>query len=94
MNIEEAIKEVKENQDALRMAIEALKERPHGEWRITFVGCECSVCKDTTLAIPMNFCPNCGSKKPEEKPVSNEWTCSCGTVNTAKFCGGCGNPKP
>lgn len=27
MNIEEAIKEVKENQDALRMAIEALKEQ-------------------------------------------------------------------
>ena len=24
----------------------------------------------------------------------NEWTCSCGTVNTTKYCGNCGLPKP
>ena len=22
------------------------------------------------------------------------WTCSCGTVNTGKFCGECGSPRP
>ncbi len=25
---------------------------------------------------------------------ANSWTCSCGTVNTAKFCSECGKPKP
>ena len=25
---------------------------------------------------------------------ANGWTCSCGTVNTAKFCSECGSPKP
>lgn len=42
------------------------EERPHGEWRITFDGCECSICKDTTLSIPMNFCPNCGASMRKE----------------------------
>ena len=33
---------------------------------------------------------NCG--KPQ--PVSDGWTCSCGTVNKGRFCQNCGNPKP
>ncbi|MDD6644010.1 MAG: SPFH domain-containing protein [Faecousia sp.] len=27
-------------------------------------------------------------------PKADGWTCSCGTVNTAKFCQNCGKPKP
>ncbi|MBP1561633.1 MAG: SPFH domain-containing protein [Oscillospiraceae bacterium] len=27
-------------------------------------------------------------------PADNGWKCSCGTVNTAKFCSECGSPKP
>ena len=38
-----------------------------------------------------NFCPNCGAKKPEEKPT---WTCACGSVNTGNFCPNCGAKKP
>ncbi|MBP5281852.1 MAG: SPFH domain-containing protein, partial [Lachnospiraceae bacterium] len=38
-----------------------------------------------------NFCPECGSKKPE--PVAG-WTCSCGAVNQGKFCSNCGAKKP
>ncbi len=38
-----------------------------------------------------NFCPNCGAKKPEEKPT---WTCECGSVNTGNFCPNCGAKKP
>ena len=36
-----------------------------------------------------NFCPNCGSKKPDAG-----WTCSCGNVNTGNFCTNCGSPRP
>ncbi len=40
-----------------------------------------------------NFCPECGSKKPE--PVQAEsWTCKCGSVNTGNFCPNCGSKKP
>jgi len=38
-----------------------------------------------------NFCPNCGSKKPEEKPG---WSCSCGSVNQGNFCPNCGSKRP
>ena len=38
-----------------------------------------------------NFCPECGSKKPEA-PAG--WTCSCGAVNQGKFCSNCGAKKP
>ena len=37
------------------------------------------------------FCPECGTKKPEE-PAG--WTCSCGAVNKGKFCPECGAKKP
>ncbi|MBE6528549.1 MAG: SPFH domain-containing protein [Thermoplasmata archaeon] len=37
------------------------------------------------------FCPECGSKKPEE-PAG--WTCKCGAVNQGKFCSECGSKKP
>ena len=39
------------------------------------------------------FCPECGSKKPEPKPVGG-WTCKCGATATGKFCPECGSPKP
>ena len=39
------------------------------------------------------FCPECGAKKPEPKPV-NGWKCSCGAMATGKFCPECGSPKP
>ena len=39
------------------------------------------------------FCPECGSPKPEPKPV-NGWKCSCGAMATGKFCPECGSPKP
>lgn len=29
-----------------------------------------------------------------EETLSGGWTCSCGTVNTGKFCSECGAPKP
>jgi len=27
-------------------------------------------------------------------PAAPSWACACGTVNTTKFCGGCGKPSP
>ena len=27
-------------------------------------------------------------------PAANSWTCTCGTVNTGKFCSNCGTPAP
>ena len=45
-------------------------------------------------AITGNFCPNCGSKKPEPKPAAESWQCACGATATGKFCPECGKPKP
>ena len=44
--------------------------------------------------ITGNFCPNCGSKKPEPKPAAENWQCTCGAIATGKFCPECGKPKP
>ena len=45
--------------------------------------------------ITGNFCPNCGSKKPEPKPAADAWTCpGCGASVTGKFCPECGAKKP
>lgn len=30
----------------------------------------------------------------QPQPQQNQWTCSCGNVNTGKFCSNCGNPQP
>ncbi|EHL17587.1 hypothetical protein HMPREF9630_01599 [Peptoanaerobacter stomatis] len=32
--------------------------------------------------------------QPQAQPSQNTWTCSCGTVNTGKFCVECASPKP
>ena len=47
------------------------------EWR-----CSCG-----TLS-KLNFCPECGAKRPVE------WTCSCGTVTAGNFCPECGAKRP
>ena len=39
------------------------------------------------------FCSQCGSKKPEPKPVGG-WTCTCGTHADGNFCPKCGTKKP
>lgn len=57
-------------EEAVEMAVEALKERPRGKWRkITpeedeyksFMGwLECTNCR-SEVAIFSNYCPNCGA---------------------------------
>ena len=44
--------------------------------------------------ITGNFCPNCGSKKPEPKPAADSWKCICGATATGKFCPECGAKRP
>ena len=51
-------------------------------------------CSCGQSGITGNFCPNCGSKKPEPKPASDSWKCVCGATATGKFCPECGSPKP
>ena len=35
-----------------------------------------------------------GQQQPPQAPQQGGWTCSCGAVNTGKFCMECGKPKP
>ena len=51
-------------------------------------------CSCGQSGITGNFCPNCGSKKPEPKPAGDSWKCACGATVTGKFCPECGSPKP
>ena len=52
--------------EACKLAIEALKERPKGRWvsngipESTLRGC--SVCGYTCGAYTFNYCPNCGAE--------------------------------
>lgn len=43
-------------------------------------------------AVRGNFCPQCGTKRPEPKPTG--WKCSCGAVANGNFCPECGAAKP
>lgn len=53
--------------------------------------CACgNVCKGA-------FCPECGAKKPEPKPVpvpNGPWKCACGSTNKGNFCPECGAKRP
>ena len=51
-------------------------------------------CSCGQSGITGNFCPNCGSKKPEPKPAGDSWKCACGATVTGKFCSECGAKKP
>ena len=54
-----------EEEAALRVAIEALQERPKGRWdrKTRFLG-DCSEC-GVRATISCNFCPNCGADMRE-----------------------------
>lgn len=38
--------------------------------------------------------PNMAGQPAAPASKSDSWTCSCGAVNTGKFCGECGSPRP
>ena len=49
------------------------------------------------LSLGWNYTPNPTNQQPQKQNTSssqNEWTCSCGCVNTTNFCGDCGSAKP
>lgn len=43
---------------------------------------------------PSTPAPPAPDAAPSADTSANSWTCSCGTVNTGKFCVECGTPKP
>jgi membrane protease subunit (stomatin/prohibitin family) len=40
------------------------------------------------------FCSKCGNKKPDSKPASTAWKCTCGHESEGLFCPNCGKKKP
>ncbi len=59
---------------------QAAAQQPANGWT-----CSCGT------VVNGNFCPQCGTKKPEP---AGTWTCACGSVNTGNFCPNCGSKKP
>ncbi|MBO6054276.1 MAG: SPFH domain-containing protein [Oscillospiraceae bacterium] len=48
------------------------------------------VCPNCGKTVSGKFCPECGTKKPEDG-----WKCpNCGKINNGKFCTECGTKKP
>ena len=35
-----------------------------------------------------------GQPQGGQQPSGDTWTCTCGAVNTGKFCPNCGKPRP
>ena len=68
--------------DLFRMGQQQTAAPTAGGWK-----CSCGA------TVQGNFCPECGSKKPEAKPV-NGWKCACGNVAQGNFCPECGAKKP
>ena len=57
-----------------------------------FNGWKCGECG--TENIKSRFCPNCGSKKPEDGQ-EDAWDCECGTRKIkSRFCPNCGKKRP
>lgn len=57
---------------------------PTGGW-----DCSCGM-----KNIQSRFCPNCGTKRPDEQ-VAGGWNCSCGQTGiTSRFCPNCGAKRP
>ena len=48
---------------------------------------------NTPPTSPAPAAPEAPSPAPSA-PAADSWTCSCGTVNTSKFCSNCGSQKP
>ncbi|MBR4733593.1 MAG: SPFH domain-containing protein [Lachnospiraceae bacterium] len=71
---------MRQQQAAQQPQMQPAAQKPANAWT-----CSCGA------TATGNFCPECGSKKPEE-PAG--WTCSCGAVNQGKFCPNCGAKKP
>lgn len=74
---------------AIDMAIEALKEKPQGEWKYThdtFSKRVCNKCNYSQVIVDGmadNFCPNCGAKMKQVITCVNP----CGdstTIDTSK----------
>lgn len=52
----------KETEQAVELAIEALKNRPQGEWKIDEYGIyHCPICHAINNTVYKSFCPNCGA---------------------------------
>lgn len=47
-------------------------------------------CSCGRIVTEGKFCPNCGSKRPDDK----KWTCVCGNVTEDMFCSKCGMKRP
>ena len=51
-------------------------------------------CSCGQKGITSNFCPNCGTKKPEPE-AADTWDCECGTKGvSSNYCPNCGRKRP
>lgn len=67
---------------------------PDSPYTAEYRDCEYQIKEIIDLFMNRTSIPTAQPIAATTTKAANEWSCSCGAVNSGKFCSSCGNPKP